>query len=160
MPDKKNIILVHGLFKPDFFDRFNKSEGRNIFLLEGRPNLQSVKQSSAALLKRKIKPTVIADNMAGFLFYKKMVKEIWLSYQAVDQEGALCSVGGLILGVLGCRHKAPVYLHPSNKTLPMLGKPKDICFFNGVRVAPGNIPGYVPLLDWVPKKYIRKIYGK
>ena len=97
--------------------------------------------------------------MAGFLFYKKYVKEVWLSYQTSDKKGALCQIGGLILGVLGRTHKVPVNIYPNQKKLQLLGRAKDIAYFNGVKVAPNGIKGYVPLAEWVPQKYITKVYG-
>ncbi|MCK5083334.1 MAG: hypothetical protein KAR31_10545 [Candidatus Omnitrophica bacterium] len=159
MIKKKSVILMQGVFEPSVFDRLEKRKGKKFFILEGRPGLQAAKRSSRELIKRKITPTLIADNMAGFLFYKDLVKEVWLSYQQTDKKGAVCQVGGLILGVLGRTHNVPVYLHPSDQELQLLGHPKDITRFNGMNVAPSNIPGYVPLVEWVPKKYIGKIYG-
>ena len=137
-----------------------KKRGKKFFILEGRPGLEAARHSSHELIKRKMKPTLIADNMAGFLFYKNLVNEVWLSYQSIDKKGALCQIGGLILGVLARRHKVPVALYPSGQKSQLLGHPKEISSFNGMRVAPSNIPGYVPLVEWVPKKYIGKIYGK
>ncbi len=150
---------MHGIFEPSVFSLLKKRKGGEFFILEGRPGLDSSKSSCRELLKREIRPTLIADNMAGFLFYKNLVKEVWLSYQSADKKGALCQIGGLILGVLGRAHNVPVYLHPSDQKLQLLGHPKDISRFNGMTVAPGNIPGYVPLAEWVPKKYIGNIYG-
>ena len=151
---------MQGVFEPSIFDLLKKRKGKKFFILEGRPGLEAARRSSREFLKRKIKPTLIADNMAGFLFYKNLVKEVWLSYQSIDKKGALCQIGGLILGVLGRQHKVPVNLYPSGQKLQLLGHPKDIACFNGIKVAPVNIPGYVPLVEWVPKKYIGKIYGK
>ena len=160
MIKKNSIILMQGIFEPSIFDLLKKRKGKEFFILEGRPGLEAAKRSSREFIKRKIKPTLIADNMAGFLFYKNLVKEVWLSYQSIDKTGALCRVGGLILGVLGRHHNVPVYLYPGDRKLELLGRSKDISCFNGMKVAPSNIPGYVPLIEWVPKKYIGKVYGK
>ncbi len=156
--NRKNIVLLQGVFNASIFDLLKKRKIKEVFILEGRPSLEAAKQSSRELLKRKIKPTLIADNMAGFLFYKKLVKEVWLSYQTADKKGALCQIGGLILGVLGRKHKVPVNIFPNKTKLQLLGRAKDITYFNGVRVAPSGIKGYVPLAEWVPSKYITKIY--
>lgn len=158
MVKKNSIVLLQGVFKASMFDLLKKRKVDNIFVLEGRPGLQAAKQSCRALIERKIKPTLITDNMAGFFFYKKLVKEVWLSYQTADDSGALCQIGGLILGVLGRTHKVPVNIYPNYQNLQLLGYSNDISFFNGVRVAPNGIKGYVPLVEWVPKKYINEIY--
>ena len=156
---KKNIVLLQGVFKASIFDLLKKRKVKEVFILEGRPGLEAAKQSSRELLKRKIKPTLIADNMAGFLFYKNLVREVWISYQSKDQKGALCHIGGLILGVLGKKHKIPVNIYPNQKKLQLLGRARDIAYFNGVKVAPSGTKGYVPLAEWVPSKYITKAYG-
>lgn len=157
---KKSIILVHGIFEPSVFDLLKKRRGAAFFIPEGRPGLDAAKRSSREFIKRKIRPTLIADNMAGFLFYNGFMKEVWLSYQFLDKTGALCRIGGRILGVLGRRHKIPVYLYPSDQESQLLGRPKEIACFNGTRVAPKDVPAYVPLVEWVPNKYIGKIYGQ
>jgi len=157
---KNNVVLLQGVFEPSIFDLLKKRKIKEVFILEGRPGLEAAKHSCRELLKRKIKPTLIADNMAGFLFYKGMVKEAWLSYQSTDKEGALCQIGGLILGVLGQKHKVPVYIYPNDQKLKFLGRQRDISYFNGIKVAPRGVQGYVPLAEWVPKKYIRKTYER
>jgi len=155
---KKSIILLQGVFKDSAFDMIAKKRSKEIFILEGRPGLDAAKRSCQALIDRSIRPTLITDNMAGFLFYKKLVKEVWMSYQTADKERALCQIGGLILGVLGRRHKIPVYLYPNKQKLQLMGYSNDISFFNGVRIAPTGIKGYVPLVEWVPREYMTKIY--
>ena len=155
---EKSIVLLHGVSNYRLFDLLKKNKAQNIFVLEGRPNLEAAKISSKELLKRKIKPTLIADNMAGFLFYKNLVKEAWLSYYCVDQKGALCAIGALIVAVLAKQHKIKVNLFPTEGKTKFLGNPEDIFQFLGKRVAPKNIRGYVPLVEWVDQKYVGKIY--
>jgi len=155
---KNSIILLQGVFRASVFDLLKKKKASEIFVCEGRPGLEAAKISCRELLKRKIKPTLISDNMAGFLFYKNYVKETWLSYQTKDQNGALCQIGGLILGVLGKKHKVPVNIYPNYQKLQLMGYSKDLSYFNGVKVAPSGIKGYVPLVEWVPAKYINKSY--
>lgn len=150
----KSVILLHGIFKRDFFDSLKREEGEKIFVLEGRPSLKAAHSSCGELLKRGIEPTLITDNMAGFLFYKNLVKKVCLSYQLKDQNGFLCSVGGLILAVLARRHGVPVQMFLSNGTLTLMGKPKELCYLNGSKVVAGKINTYVPLVEWVPNKYL------
>jgi methylthioribose-1-phosphate isomerase len=157
--NKNSIILLQGIFEPSVFDLLKKRKAVEVNVLEGRPGLDAARHSCRELLKRKIRPTLITDNMAGFLFYKKLVKEIWVSYQSAEKNGVLCQIGGLILGVLGRKHGVPVYAYPSSRKVALLGRPKDISYFNGIKVAANNTPCYVPLVEQVPGKYIERIYG-
>ena len=159
MVKTRSIILLQGVFAHGIFDLLKKRKVKQAFVLEGRPGLEAARTSCRGLLKSKMRPTLITDNMAGFLFQQKLVREVWLSYQSIGQDGVLCQIGGLILGVLGQKHKVPVYTYPNNKKLRLLGRLKDVTHFNGDKVAPNGIKGYVPLAEWVDKKYISRIYG-
>lgn len=154
---RRTVILLHGVFEPAVFEVGNP-DGSELFVMEGRPSLESAEVTCRELLRRKLKPTLIADNMAGFLFCRDLVKETWIAYQTADQDGALCPIGSLILGVLGKRHNVPVRLYPASQVYKMMGKQKDIFYFKGIKVAPQNIKGYVPLVEWLPKKYITQVH--
>ncbi len=159
MPDNKNIILIHGVVNPSLLDMLKERGEANFYILEGRPTLTAANVLSKELNKRQITPTLIADNMAGFLFKRNLLKEVWLACQTEEDEGAVCVIGSLILGVLGKRHGVPVYTYPASAKGKMMGKQTDILSFNGVRVAPKGIKGYVPLAEWVPARYISKAHG-
>ena len=150
--------MVQGVMEETLFDRFRVVKLKEVVILEGRPKLEALKHNCRELLKRKIKPIVIADNTAGFLFYKNLVKEVWIAYQMVDESGALCDVGALILGVLGKKHKVPINLYPAVKGYHLIGDEKDTLYFQNIRIAPQGVKTYAPLLEWLPKKYITKIY--
>lgn len=153
-----SIVLLHGYFKPSFFDRLKKKKPRKVFVLEGRPSLGSSRYCCKELLKRDVKPTLISDNMAGFLFYKHFVREVWLSYQTKDNDEASCLIGAMILAALCKKHYIPFLLSPSEEKVESMADKEEIFSFNGDRVAPKNIKGYVPLLEMIPKKYITKAY--
>ena len=150
-------MILHGIFDSKFFDHLKEKKPKKVFVLEGRPSLESSRHCCRELLKRNIQPTLIADNMAGFLFNKGLIHEVGTTYQDVKNQDALCQIGSLILAVLGKKHRVPVYCYPSLVKQKLEGTLKDICYFNNVRVAPGGIKGYVPFLEWVPQKYITKI---
>jgi len=148
------LLLIHGVGKKTFIDILMKEGIREVFVMEGRPHLEGAKVLCKALLKEKITPTLISDNMAGFLFYKNLVKEVWVGYQSVNGEKALCEIGSLMLGVLGKKHNIQVNLFPLVKKRKELGKSEDITRFNSKRIAPLGVKGYVPLLENLSKKYI------
>lgn len=156
--NKKTAVLVCGLPRASLLTRFKERKAEEIVVLEGRPDLSSSRRLCRKLLKMRITPTVMSDNMAGFLFYKKMVREVWLAYQDVDSEGMICSIGALVLAVLGKRHRVPVFGYPAGESRACMAAPRDIRSFQGTRVAPRGTVAYGPLLEWVPKKYVRKIH--
>jgi len=151
----RSIVLLQGVCAEGFFKTFKPARTVSVFVLEGRPDLGAGKGNSAALVRRGIVPTVICDNMAGFLFFKGLVKEAVLACQFADQSGALCDMGGLILAVLAKRHKVRVRLAPAEHKTRFLGNPDDILSFEGQRTAPKGVGGYVPLVEWVPAKYLK-----
>ena len=154
----KSIIIVHGIFEDSFFKLLKEKNIKEVFVLEGRPYLDGAKILCKKFLKNKIRPVLIADNMAGSLFYQDLVKEVWVTYQEVNAKNVLCKIGSLILGVMAKKYKVPFKVFPSAKKKQYVGHPKDIFSFNGRRVAAKGIDGFVPLLEDIPKKYITEIY--
>ncbi len=151
---KRSIILLQGIFKETFFDSFKKTEKERVFVLEGRPSFKAARVSCQELLKRGFSPTLIADNMAGFLFYRNWVNRIHLSFQIKDENGILCCVGGLIIAVLAYKHGVPIKLFPSEENLELVGKSEELFYLNGAKTVPPGIKAYVPLVEWVPNKYL------
>ena len=156
--EKKKLIMLQGNFDKAAFEQLRSKKVPKVYVLEGRPKLDAAQRTSNTVNQLGIKPVLISDNMAGFLFAQKLVQEVWLSYQLVDDKGAVCRIGGLILAVLGKKHNVPVYLFRSGKKIKFMGRSSDLVHFKGVRVAPKGIRAYVPQVEWVPGKYITKRY--
>lgn len=156
MPDykSKSIVLVQGVVGIEAWKNFKAAKTAPVFVCEGRPDLEAGRSNSKALLAKGLTPTVICDNMAGFLFFKDLVKEVYLACQYADKAGALCDTGALICAVLAKRHKVPVKLLNAKTRTRFLGDPNDVLKFEGAASAPKGTSGYVPLVEWVPKKYL------
>ena len=152
----KNITLLLGVFKDDFLDELKRKKLKRVYVCEGRPGLESAKENAKQLIKRKIEPVIISDNMAGFLFYNSLVKEVWLAAQKTDAQGAVCPIGGLILAVLGKNHRVPVRVSNAKKETELFASTKEICKFNGIKTAPSGTNAFVPLVEWVPNKYLKR----
>jgi len=88
------------------------------------------------------------------LFFKGLVKEVILACEYADNHGALCDTGALIMAVLASKHKVPVRLLSADHRTRFLGDPKTILSFEGQQIAPKGTHGYVPLVEWIPKKYL------
>ena len=149
---QNSIVLLHGVFEKSFFDMIETRGYKKVFIMEGRPTLEAAKVACRELLKRKITPTVIADNMAGFLFYNKLVKEAWLAYKITEKRGAMCHIGASIVALLAKEHNVPLFCYKGDSDAEGVAKEKDVVSFNGVRVAPEGTETCAPLLERVPGK--------
>jgi len=156
MQDYKNksISLFQGILSAESLKKVKVTKNDHAFVCEGRPSLEAGKKTSGMLLKHGITPTIICDNMAGFLFLKDLVKEVVIACQYADNKGALCDMGALILAVLAKKHKVPIKLLQAEHRHRFLADPKDILNFEGAKIAPQGTHGYVPLVEWVPAKYL------
>jgi len=154
---KKSISLFQGILSTESLKKVKIARGLHAFVCEGRPSLEAGRKTSSAFLKSGTIPTVISDNMAGFLFFKGLVKEVSIACQYADKQGALCDTGALILAVLAKKHKIPLKLLFAEHRTRFLGDPQSILSFEGKRIAPKGTHGYVPLVEWVPAKYLKII---
>ena len=78
-----------------------------------------------------------------------------IACQYADNTGALCDIGVLILAVLAYKHNVPLKLLPAEHKVRFLGDPKSVLSFEDKRIAPQGTHSYVPLVEWVPVKYLR-----
>lgn len=155
---KHSVTLIHGVFPDAFFCLLRKKGVRKAYVLEGRPYLDGAKKTCQALLQHKMNPVLIADNMTGFLFFQNWVKNVWVSYQEINQGQVLCKVGSLGLGIMAKKYGAEMMAFPSALRKHYIANPKDIFFFEGTRVCVKGVHGFVPLIEDVPKKYLSEVY--
>jgi hypothetical protein len=82
------------------------AQDKDLFICEMRPSLWGLRY-----LSRKLKcATLISDNTLGFLFFKKMIREVDLFYQDRDNFGYVFSPGSLTVIILAKRHNVPIRL--------------------------------------------------
>ena len=126
MQDYKNksICLFQGVLSVESLEKVKIENNDHAFVLEGRPSLEAGRKTSGILLKKGITPTVISDNMAGFLFFKGLVKQVSMACHHADKKGALCDMGALILAVLAKEHKVPLKLLIAEHRTRFLGDPQ------------------------------------
>ena len=151
---KRSICLFQGIFNAESLKKVKLTKNEHAFIYEGRPSLEAGRQTTGVFLKMGMSPTVISDNMAGFLFFKGLVGQVNIACQYVDKTGALCDIGALILAVLAKKHKVPVKLLVAEHITRFLGDPNSVLSFEGQRTAPKGTRGYVPLVEWVSAKYL------
>lgn len=151
-------ILLHGFFEKNFPNVLKEQKVKEVFVMEARPYLDGAKKLCPQLLKNKITPVLIADNMAGFLFFKNYIKEVWISYQSEKENDLVCPTGSLILGILAKKHGIVVKAFPAVRTKKANKSADAILSFNGKRVAAKGVKGFAPLTENVSKKYISEVY--
>ncbi len=151
---EKSIILVQGVLTPGALAKI-KAKGSHVVICEGRPSLRAAEHNSRYFLAKKMKPIIICDNMAGYLFFKGFVKEVVIACQYADGTGILCDTGGLILAVLAKKHKVALRLLEAEHKKHFLGNPKDLLTLKGFPTASKETNAYVPLVEWVPAKYLK-----
>ena len=150
-----SILLFHGILNAESIKKVKFNSKNHAFICEGRPSLEAGRKTSGILLNNGITPTVISDNMAGFLFLEGLVRQVFIACQYADNKGSLCDMGALILAVLAKKHKVPIKLLAADHRTRFLGDPKSILSFEGHPIAPKGTQGYVPLVEWVPAKYLK-----
>ncbi|MBI3314703.1 MAG: hypothetical protein HYZ86_02000 [Candidatus Omnitrophica bacterium] len=150
---KNSICLIQGVLTNGSLAKIKAKDG--IVICEGRPSLRAGEHNSRFFLDKKRQPIIICDNMAGYLFYKNLVKEVVLACQYADKTGALCDTGALILAVLAKKHNIAVRLLEAEHKKHFLGTSKDLLGLKGMATAPSGTNTYVPLVEWVPKKYLK-----
>ena len=158
MPDFKpnSIYLIHGVLTSGALAKIKTKGGVHVVISEGRPSLRAGEHNSRFFLSKKVKPFIICDNMAGFLFFKGFVKEVILACQYADKTGALCDTGALVLAVLAKKHKVGIRLLEAEHKKHFLGSPKDLLSLKGMATALAGTQAYAPLVEWVPVKYLKK----
>lgn len=151
-------VLVHGQMPASFFNELIKTKTAEFYILEGRPSLSSVKASAKQLQKLGIVPTVLADNMAGYLFYQNLLKEVWLACRP-GKKSVVCDPGAIILQTLAKRHQIPVYGYRSQEFKKDAAAQADLSRFNGQKVVASCFKSYVPVKDELPQDAFQGIYG-
>lgn len=152
---ENSVVLLHGVLTHGALAKIKTKGGVHIVISEGRPTLRAAEHNSRYFLEQRIKPAIICDNMAGYLFYKGLVKEVVIACQYADSTGALCDTGALILAVLAKKHKVALRLVDGEHKKHYLGNPKDLLALKGMATAPAKTKAYAPMVEWVSVKYFK-----
>lgn len=153
-------VILYGLFSYEELKRLTSQSTADFVVLEGRPRLEIGQETSKQLLRIGKRPIVIADNMAGFLFYQKKVSAVYVTCQSKDDTGAFCPMGALILAVLCQRHNVAFHVVQAARNIDLRAKDKELFNFQKTRVAVRGIKAYVPLIEWIPAKYFSSNSGE
>lgn len=153
MHRKKKIPLVFGVPQASFFETF---EGEELFVAELRPGLEGARAVARSCLKRGLRPIIICDNMLAYCMKEGLVNNVFIFYDRMGRQAALCRCGSMIAAVCAKLHNIPVSLYPSQRTAR---RASSLAKIAGVRVTSGSIKTYVPLQEEVPLSFIAGQYG-
>lgn len=151
MDIKEKIPLIFGVPCNSFFDGFH---AKKVFVAELRPGLEGARNVCESLLQRDIEPIVICDNMLGFCMKQGLVEDVYIFYNALNNETAECRTGSLIAALCAKTHGITTHLFPS---APLPKKSSSLLRIGGLKVASCDIKTYVPLLEEVPLELVDKV---
>ena len=95
--------------------------------------------------------------MVGFCLSRKRVEGVFLFYQRMADDGALCQGGSLLIAILAQELSIPCNLSPTDFDPETTGVNSDLSFAGDV-LAAGGVKSYVPRVDKVPMNYISKVW--
>ncbi len=144
-----SLPLVFGTPSMMFFDRFRE---KRAFVAELRPGLEGMKIVAKELLKRRIEPVIICDNMMAYCMKEGLVRDVHIFYYALNKTMALCRTGSLVATLCAREHGIPVYLYPS---MPLWPKAGGLTHIGGKKVTHRSVKTYAPLFEEVALQQIR-----
>lgn len=153
MDRKKKIPLVFGVPRPSFFDTL---DGKELFVAELRPGLEGARAVAGSCLRHGLRPIIICDNMLAYCMKEGLVSRVFIFYDKMGRQAALCRCGSMIAAVSAQAHRIPVSLYPSQGTAR---RAFSLAKIAGVRVTLDSLKTYVPLQEEVPLTLIAEYHG-
>jgi methylthioribose-1-phosphate isomerase len=138
---KDKLPLIFGVPGSPFFKNF---KAKHAFVAELRPGCEGMRAVAKEMLKNKITPVVICDNMMAFCMRQNLVAEAHIFYKNLKGNAALCRTGSLVVALCASAHNIPVFLHASDKKAV---KKSDLKKINGKSVTVASLKAYAPLFE-------------
>ncbi|MBI5873831.1 MAG: hypothetical protein HZB36_06795 [Candidatus Omnitrophica bacterium] len=138
------LPLIFGVPDRAFFEKFGE---KKVFVAELRPGLEGMQAVSKGLLKKKITPVVICDNMMAFCMRQGLVSGVHIFYKNLNKDNAVCRTGSLIAALCAKEHNIPVYIH---KAAVAKVKISDLRKIGGRLVTNADLKTYCPVFEDVP----------
>ena len=149
---KEKIPLIFGVPHKDFYKGL---KAKKVFVAELRPSLEGAKKVAAELLKHRIQPIVICDNMMAFCMERKLVSIVHIFGAARRDCVVLCRTGSLVAAIAARAHHIGVVLHRAAAGAE--NKAQDLLRIAGRRVTSGRIKTYVPEYEEVLLELVSRI---
>jgi methylthioribose-1-phosphate isomerase len=148
---------------------FKEGKKIHVYVDETRPVLQGARLTAWELTQEKIPFTLITDNMAGFLMYRKKVNLIIVGADRIARNGDVVNkIGTYSLSVLARENKIPFYVAApistvdvslkSGKEIPIEERnPKEVTQILGKQITPVGVKVFNPAFDLTPHGYVDAI---
>ena len=149
MQINSRIPLIFGVPDDSFYETL---EAKKVFVAELRPALEGMKVVAGSLLKKKVTPVVICDNMLGFCMKQGLVEKVFIFTHAVSRDTVLCRTGSLIAALAAQAHGIPVYLYKAKNAVL---KKATLAKIGNKKVTTASIKTYAPVYEEVPKTLIK-----
>ncbi len=147
-----------------------KKQGKKIsvYATETRPYLQGARLTCLTLVEAGYTPTLITDNMVGYLMWKGLVDKVFLAADRIAMDGSIANkIGTYSIAVLAARHKVPFYVlgyegpDPNTNTWEDMEieerNPQEVLYCMKARTAPEGVQAYYPAFDITPPELITAI---
>jgi methylthioribose-1-phosphate isomerase len=148
-----------------------QEEGKqfHVYVDETRPLLQGARLTAWELKQRRIKTTLICDNMAAAVMHQGRIQLVIVGADRIAANGDTANkIGTYGLAVLARAHGIPMYVAapattfdrslPDGSRIPIeIRDGKEITRVNDLELAPEGIDAYNPAFDVTPAEFIAGI---
>jgi len=146
---------------------FEQGKKIKVIATETRPKLQGARLTVYELQRDKIPVTLITDNMAGYVMYKRMVNKVVVGADRIVKDAVINKIGTYTLAVLARMHGIPFYVAAPKSTFDLAHssaeitieerKPEEITRIGREQIAPEKAKVFNPAFDMTPLKYVSAI---
>jgi methylthioribose-1-phosphate isomerase len=145
------------------------AQGKKIKVIacETRPLNQGSRITCQELMEDNIPVTLITDSMAGHVMRLGRVDKVIVGADRIVKDAVFNKIGTYSLSVLAKAHGIPFYVAAPLSTFDLARKEKDVeieerdadelRYWNGIPIAPEDVPVYNPAFDATPLKNVTAI---
>jgi methylthioribose-1-phosphate isomerase len=158
----EKYLLLYGLPKRDSYSflihALKAEQADRILIPEMRPALWGARVVAPELLRRHAPTTLISDSMMGTLFAHRQIKQLYLFYSGLNEQGPSGICGSLLAVGLAHAHDVPVELLESD-TAKESPSDFDVSTFLGRNIIPAGVTVYPLDPETIPWRLLKGQQG-
>lgn len=141
-----------------------------VFADETRPLLQGARLTTYELRHDGIPVTLITDDMAGYVMYKRMVNKVVVGADRIVRDAVINKIGTFTIAVLAKELKIPFYVAAPRSTFDLAHasaevtieerKPDEVTHMGSQRIAAEGVDVLNPAFDITPLEYVTAIISE